>query len=102
MNRLTTNIRGSLRSYSTKHLRPTQTSVPLRLAIIGAGPAGFFSAHRVLNKLTNAHVDMYESLPVPYGLVRYGVAPDHPEAKVRGPRAAAAASPQDIDTEAQP
>lgn len=55
---------------------------PLRLAVIGAGPAGFYTAYRVLSKLPDARVDMYESLPVPYGLVRYGVAPDHPEVKV--------------------
>ena len=62
---------------STEHLLK-----PLRLAVIGAGPAGFYTAYRVLSKLPDARVDMYESLPVPYGLVRYGVAPDHPEVKV--------------------
>ncbi|KAG0633615.1 hypothetical protein HOY80DRAFT_896227 [Tuber brumale] len=51
------------------------------MAVIGAGPAGFYTAYRVLSKLANAKVDMYESLPVPYGLVRFGVAPDHPEVK---------------------
>lgn len=55
---------------------------PFHLAVIGAGPAGFYTAYRVLSKLYNAKVDMYESLPVPYGLVRFGVAPDHPEVKV--------------------
>ncbi|TGZ82916.1 FAD/NAD(P)-binding domain-containing protein [Ascodesmis nigricans] len=53
----------------------------LRLAVIGAGPAGFYTAYRVMSRLLDARVDMYESLPVPYGLVRYGVAPDHPEVK---------------------
>lgn len=88
------------RSYSTVTKQSTQTDRPLRLAVIGAGPAGFYTAYRVLTKLTNAHVDMYESLPVPYGLVRYGVAPDHPEVKVCCPPATA--SSQAIDTEAQP
>lgn len=60
----------------------TRGDRPLRLAVIGAGPAGFYTAYRVLSKLHNAKVDMYESLPVPYGLVRFGVAPDHPEVKV--------------------
>lgn len=55
---------------------------PFRMAVIGAGPAGFYTAYRVLGKLANAKVDMYESLPAPYGLVRFGVAPDHPEVKV--------------------
>jgi hypothetical protein len=36
----------------------------------------------MLNKMPNARVDMYEALPSPYGLVRFGVAPDHPEVKV--------------------
>ena len=60
----------------------TAAPSPLRLAVIGAGPAGFYTSYRVLGQLSNARVDMYESLPVPYGLVRYGVAPDHPEVKV--------------------
>ncbi|KAI9655586.1 MAG: NADPH-adrenodoxin reductase [Bathelium mastoideum] len=54
---------------------------PLRLAILGSGPAGFYSAHRVMQKIQDANVDMYEKLPAPFGLVRYGVAPDHPEVK---------------------
>ncbi|RMZ70060.1 hypothetical protein GMOD_00000105 [Pyrenophora seminiperda CCB06] len=53
----------------------------LRVAIIGSGPAGFYSAYRLMNKNKDAFIDMYEQLPVPYGLVRYGVAPDHPEVK---------------------
>lgn len=53
----------------------------LRIAIIGSGPAGFYTAHRLLQKVQDAVIDMYEQLPVPYGLVRFGVAPDHPEVK---------------------
>ena len=55
-------------------------------AIIGSGPAGFYTAQRILKFLPESRVDMYEALPVPYGLVRYGVAPDHPEVKVRYPQ----------------
>ena len=55
---------------------------PFRLAVIGSGPAGFYTAYRAMSKMQNAHVDMYEALPVPFGLVRFGVAPDHPEVKV--------------------
>ena len=55
---------------------------PFRLAVIGSGPAGFYTAYRAMSKMHNAHVDMYEALPVPFGLVRFGVAPDHPEVKV--------------------
>lgn len=55
---------------------------PFRMAVIGSGPAGFYTAYRVMSRIENAAVDMYEQLPVPYGLVRFGVAPDHPEVKV--------------------
>lgn len=56
---------------------------PFRMAVVGSGPAGFYTSYRVLSQIRGAKVDMYESLPVPYGLVRHGVAPDHPEVKVR-------------------
>jgi NADPH-dependent glutamate synthase beta subunit-like oxidoreductase len=52
------------------------------MAVIGSGPAGFYTAYRVMSKIENSAVDMYEHLPVPFGLVRFGVAPDHPEVKV--------------------
>ena len=62
---------------------------PLKLAIIGAGPSGFYTASRILSLLpansekgNKVEVHMYDRLPTPYGLVRYGVAPDHPEVKV--------------------
>ncbi|KAL3418356.1 NADPH:adrenodoxin oxidoreductase, mitochondrial [Phlyctema vagabunda] len=51
------------------------------MAVIGSGPAGFYTAYKVMSKIENSVVDMYEHLPVPYGLVRFGVAPDHPEVK---------------------
>ncbi|KAI1075609.1 nucleotide-binding domain-containing protein [Whalleya microplaca] len=54
---------------------------PLRMAIVGSGPAGFYTAYRVMSKTPNTRVDMFEALPVPFGLVRFGVAPDHPEVK---------------------
>ena len=53
------------------------------MAVLGSGPAGFYGAYKVMQGIKNAKVDMYEQLPVPFGLVRYGVAPDHPEVKVR-------------------
>lgn len=52
------------------------------MAVLGSGPAGFYTAYKVLSSIENATIDMYESLPVPFGLVRFGVAPDHPEVKV--------------------
>ena len=51
------------------------------MAVIGSGPAGFYTAYKVMSKIENSVVDMYEHLPVPFGLVRFGVAPDHPEVK---------------------
>jgi adrenodoxin-NADP+ reductase len=53
------------------------------MAVVGSGPAGFYAASRLMSKMGDARVDMYEQLPVPFGLVRYGVAPDHPEVKVQ-------------------
>ena len=50
-----------------------------RAAIIGAGPAGFYAADRLLK--ADFEVDLYDALPTPFGLVRAGVAPDHPKIK---------------------
>jgi ferredoxin--NADP+ reductase len=59
----------------------TETN-PLRVAIIGAGPTGFYTAeHLFRQKELTVEIDMYERLPTPYGLVRYGVAPDHQKIK---------------------
>ncbi len=57
-------------------------SSPLRAAIVGAGPSGFYAAGQLLaaNEPQFA-VDLYDRLPTPYGLVRSGVAPDHPKIK---------------------
>ena len=55
----------------------------LRLAIVGAGPAGIYAADIILKaeKHFDVSIDLFEQLPAPYGLVRYGVAPDHPRIK---------------------
>ncbi len=54
----------------------------VRVAIIGSGPSGFYAAdHLLKQKDHNIHVDMYERLPTPFGLVRGGVAPDHAKIK---------------------
>lgn len=55
---------------------------PFRVAIVGSGPAGFYAASKLMRRVEDAVVDMYEQLPVPFGLVRFGVAPDHPDVKV--------------------
>ncbi len=55
---------------------------PLRVAIIGAGPSGFYAADQILkDPETHTQVDLFDRLPTPYGLVRGGVAPDHPKIK---------------------
>ena len=54
----------------------------MRVAIIGSGPAGFYAAEALLRRTdTVVHVDMFDRLPTPYGLVRGGVAPDHQSIK---------------------
>ncbi len=55
---------------------------PIRIAIVGSGPAGFYAAgHLLKDSSERVHVDMIERLPTPWGLVRSGVAPDHPKIK---------------------
>ena len=54
---------------------------PLRVAVIGSGPSGFYAAGALLAAEAAVRVDVYESLPAPFGLVRYGVAPDHQKIK---------------------
>src|SRR6059058_2231042 len=55
---------------------------PIRIAVIGSGPAGFYAAgHLLKESAVEVEVDMLERLPTPWGLVRSGVAPDHPKIK---------------------
>ncbi len=55
---------------------------PLRVAIVGSGPAAFFAAESLLGRSgLDVSVDMFERLPAPFGLVRFGVAPDHQKIK---------------------
>ena len=70
-----TNHIASVLSYSKRDLN---------ICIVGSGPAGFYTAKQLLQKESNVDkvdVTILEKLPTPYGLVRYGVAPDHPEVK---------------------
>src|SRR5437879_8111095 len=53
----------------------------LRVAVVGSGPAGFYAAGALLSADVPVEVDMIERLPTPWGLVRLGVAPDHPKLK---------------------
>jgi ferredoxin--NADP+ reductase len=64
------------------------TSFPpaLRVAIVGAGPAGIYAGNLLATAVStrpdaDVDIDLFESLPAPYGLIRYGVAPDHPRIK---------------------
>ena len=57
------------------------TTRPLRVAIVGAGPAGIYAADILSKSGLEVGIDLLERLPAPFGLVRYGVAPDHPRIK---------------------
>ena len=54
---------------------------PLKIAVVGSGPSGFYATEALFKSDVDVEIDMYERLPVPYGLVRSGVAPDHPKLK---------------------
>ncbi|MET7615703.1 FAD-dependent oxidoreductase [Streptomyces sp. NPDC005408] len=58
---------------------------PLRIAIVGAGPAGIYAADALLKSEAavepGVSIDLFERMPAPFGLIRYGVAPDHPRIK---------------------
>ncbi|KAH9762422.1 NADPH:adrenodoxin oxidoreductase [Citrus sinensis] len=58
------------------------SSNPLRVCVVGSGPAGFYTAEKTLKAHQEAQVDIIDRLPTPFGLVRSGVAPDHPETKI--------------------
>ncbi|MEN0064370.1 MAG: FAD-dependent oxidoreductase [Myxococcota bacterium] len=57
------------------------TERPLRVAIVGSGPSGFYAATALLASEGAVHVDLFDRLPTPFGLVRGGVAPDHQKIK---------------------
>ena len=54
---------------------------PLRVAIVGSGPSGFYAAQALQKAEIACRIDMFDRLPTPFGLVRLGVAPDHPKIK---------------------
>ncbi|CAM5693014.1 FAD-dependent oxidoreductase [Streptomyces viridifaciens] len=58
---------------------------PIRVAIVGAGPAGIYAADALLKsdaaQAPGVSIDLFERMPAPFGLIRYGVAPDHPRIK---------------------
>lgn len=54
---------------------------PISVAIVGAGPSGFYAAEALLARGLDCRIDIVESLPTPFGLIRFGVAPDHESTK---------------------
>ena len=62
-------------------MKPGTAEQPLRVAIVGSGPAGFYTLQQLVQSDLDVQVDMYDSLPTPFGLVRHGVAPDHQKIK---------------------
>jgi ferredoxin--NADP+ reductase len=62
--------------------RPGSAARPLRIAIVGAGPTGFYAADQLFRQDgLVVEIDMFDRVPTPFGLVRYGVAPDHQKIK---------------------
>lgn len=53
----------------------------MRFAIVGSGPAGFSMAKLLLKNINNCKIDIFDRNPHPFGLVRTGIAPDHPSIK---------------------
>jgi ferredoxin--NADP+ reductase len=79
--------RTSLEGLPVSNHSESAANRPLRVAIIGAGPAGVYAAD-ILTKSSGVKdgdfqvsIDLFEAYPAPYGLIRYGVAPDHPRIK---------------------
>src|SRR5680860_376133 len=66
---------------SENQAAPATADSPLRVAVVGAGPAGFYTAEALLKAHEDVAVDLFDRLPTPYGLVRFGVAPDHQKIK---------------------
>jgi adrenodoxin-NADP+ reductase len=54
---------------------------PISFAVIGTGPGGFYTSKHLLKNYENLHIDLFERLPHPFGLIRTGVAPDHQDVK---------------------
>ena len=64
--------------YHTQHEFSTST---LSTCIVGSGPSGFYTAKYLLKKIKDIRISIIDELPTPFGLVRYGVAPDHADTK---------------------
>lgn len=73
--------RGPLHEGISRCGKASFSSCNPKVCIVGSGPAGFYTAQHLIKARPDLEVDIYERLPVPFGLVRFGVAPDHPEVK---------------------
>lgn len=56
-------------------------SRPVRVAVVGSGPAGIYASDLLIKTGQEVEIDLFERMPAPFGLIRYGVAPDHPRIK---------------------
>ncbi|KAG8058710.1 hypothetical protein GUJ93_ZPchr0002g25058 [Zizania palustris] len=70
------------RGFSSSAGAAASSREPLHVCVVGSGPAGFYTADKMLKGHEEAQVDIIDRLPTPFGLVRSGVAPDHPETKI--------------------
>ncbi len=70
-----------MRPYTPPMSDPSSLPDPLRVAVVGSGPSGFYVVQALLQAKVPVRVDVFDRLPSPYGLVRYGVAPDHQKMK---------------------
>eukprot|EP00026_Physarum_polycephalum_P003581 Phypoly_transcript_03594.p1 GENE.Phypoly_transcript_03594~~Phypoly_transcript_03594.p1 ORF type:complete len:545 (-),score=57.71 Phypoly_transcript_03594:11-1645(-) len=75
-------LRYTIPLFSTTVPTTVPPSPPFHACIVGSGPSGFYACEAILSKCPNAHITIFERLPIPFGLIRYGVAPDHPEVKL--------------------
>ncbi len=56
-------------------------TTPVRVAVVGSGPAGIYASDLLVKSDLDVQIDLFEKMPTPFGLIRYGVAPDHPRIK---------------------
>ncbi|GAB3073518.1 FAD-dependent oxidoreductase [Corynebacterium aquatimens] len=59
----------------------SSATTPLRVAVVGSGPAGIYASDLLIKSGVDVSIDLIERMPAPFGLIRYGVAPDHPRIK---------------------
>ena len=76
------NVLKCFQKYTQKYFS-TSNNNNINACIIGTGPSGFYTAKYLLKKNTNNNINItfFESLPTPFGLARFGVAPDHADTK---------------------